>query len=146
MEILELNLICFQVNENLEFYKFEFYKEEIPQLKQVIIENKNSKMNLKRIICQIKNENESILDIAILKKIRQNFLFISAFEYPKSSKSPNKDSININVFLQYSYDNCKNIFDSIKITTFYDIYYPDDIYDFQSKPIMDLLVFNYQEQ
>jgi len=146
MEILELNLISFQVNENLEFYKIEFNKEEIPQIKPVIIKNNSSKINLKRIVCQNKNENEIILDIAILKNIRQNFLFISGFEYPKNSKSPNKDSININTFIQYSYNNCQNIFDSIKITTFYDIYYPDDIYDFQSKPIIDLLYFNYQEK
>lgn len=146
IEHVESNLICLDINENLNFFKIQFEKDQLPKIIPAIIQNENSCLiNLKKIAFQDKNPDTEIFDICLIKKIKSNCLFISGFEYPKTSEAPNKDSINTNFFIQYSYDNLNGILNDVKITFFHDTYYPDDIYDFKSKPIIEALHLNYQE-
>jgi len=146
LEHIESNLICLDVNESLNFFKLEFLNDQPPKLLQASIKNENSSViDLKKIAFNDKNPDEEIFDISLIKKIRPNCLFVSGFEYPKSSESPNKDSINTNFFVQYSYDNLNGILNDIKVTFYYDTFYPDDVYNFESKPVMEAIHINYQE-
>jgi hypothetical protein len=146
MEYLESNLFCFNIQENIEFYKINFFDNRSPEFSRVSLRNtEKSLINLKKTAFANINPDEEIFDISILKKIREKSIFISGFGYTKSSTCPNKDSINTNILLEYSYDNSKGILTDVKITCFNDTYYPDDIYNFQTKPIIQLIHLTYQE-
>ena len=146
LEHVESNLICVYVNESLRFFKLKFFNNQIPEIVSVYIQNENSSsINFKKIAFENKNPDEEIFDITIIKKIRSNCLFISGFEYPRSCEFPNKESINTNFFIYYDYDSMNGIINDVKITFFQDTYYPDDVYNFQTKPIIEALHINYQE-
>lgn len=139
-------MFCFNIKENIEFLKINFFNNQSPKFIPVSNQNENfSIINLKKFICEDRNPDDEIFDISNIKKIRQNCVFICGFLYPKTTNFHNKDSININIFLEYTYDNSKGIINDIKVTNFYDTFYPDDIYKFQTKPILETIYLNYQE-
>lgn len=146
LEHIESNLICLDVAESLNFFKLQFFDNQAPKLSAASIQNQNTSIiNLKKIAFEDQNPDEEIFDISLLKKTRSNCIFVSGFEYHKSSESPNKDAINTNFFIQYTYDNLNGILNDLKINFFLDTYYPDDVYNFESKPVMEAIHLNYQE-
>lgn len=148
LEHIISNVFCKYLKEKLIFFKIEFFEKEPPKVFPALRDENNEAIivDLKSLILYNKPLESEIIDIALIKNLKNNCLFISAFEYPNDSDMLNKNSVNLNFFITYKYDNSSKKFSDIKINSFSDTYYPaDDVYNFVKKPIMDVLHVKFEE-
>lgn len=137
MEHIKNDMFCFDINEKLEFMKLDFLPNKIPCFVPLKSPQGNlMNINLKKLIFPDKNTEKDYFDISLIKSVGKDFIIINGFHYTKDCKNPN-DFIQVNIFLNFSYEPNSNVLNILKTYLFTDIYYPDAVYGFKSKPVIE---------
>lgn len=102
------------------------------------VENTHNKINLKKILFPNQNESDINIDVNYMKYVKDDCLFISAFQTEKNIDNPAQNFINVCLFVIFKNNKIS------KITYFFDTYFPNDEYFFKQRPIFQLTdaVFN----
>ena len=137
MEHIKNDMFCFDINEKLEFMKLEFLPNKIPcfvHLKSP--QGISMNINLKKLIFPDIDPQKDFFDISLIKSVGKDFIMINGFHYTKDCNNPNI-FIQVNIFVNFSYELNSNVLNILKTYLFTDIYYPDSAYGFKSKPVIE---------